>query len=309
MIDQKWENSVSNTDKDRNFTDNIFKELSWNIDFWKQEVEDNTVNQKDKWYYMNLSSNILSIINIFLVFFIIWFFFYFSVQKDSSYQNSSLIDPFCFLILWDNRADIDSWEYCYSVAWLTQKFSSKISELKNAIVLWKDKNKWLDSIFYDLYNIENFKSSKEWEFLISNKLNKLKVIDILNDFDKMKDDFLGWSVWNIECKDVKITQEGEMSISCESFSSTWQLADAKENIWIIWNSWEIWKKDDLIGWTSITLAASFLNFIEKNSSYNFELIDKQKIFSSEFAWEWAYVKKTKFDLKLKYNNLKNNLSL
>ncbi|MBW7954706.1 hypothetical protein H3C61_02750 [Candidatus Gracilibacteria bacterium] len=309
MIDQKGENSVSNTDKNQNFTDNIFKELSGNIDFGKKEVEDNEQNKKDKWYYMSLSSNILSIVNIFLVFFIVGFYFYFSVQKDSSYQNSSLIDPFCFLVLGGNRENIDSGEYCYSVAGLTQKFNSKISELKNTIVLGKDKNKGLDNIFYDLYNVENFKSSKEGEFLISNKLNKLKVIDILNDFDKMKDDFLGGSVGDIKCKDIKITGDGELTTTCETFSSTWQIPDERESIGIIGSSGEIGKKDDLIGGTSITLAASFLNFIEKNPNYNFELINKQKVFSSEFAGEGAYVKKTKIDLKLKYNNLKNNLSL
>jgi hypothetical protein len=41
----------------------------------------------------------------------------------------------------------------------------------------------------DIYAIDNFIYSKEVTFLMDAKVNKLNTINIMNDFDKMKNDF------------------------------------------------------------------------------------------------------------------------
>jgi hypothetical protein len=61
------------------------------------------------------------------------------------------------------------------------------------------------------------------------------------------------------------------------------------------------------GWTSITIASLFVDFIDKDD--RFTLIEKQKIFSSKkVSWEWFYTKWTIVKLKLKHNQL-GSLSL
>lgn len=308
MFDQKQKDSAvisAENNKEGNLSNDIFKELSWDLDFWKEKTDLNQDKVKDKEYYINLSLSILWVLNVILIIFMVLSFFYISIQKNTSYYSSSLIDPFCAVILW-SYSDKNTWDYCSSVSALKQDYITKTNELKNWFVLWIDKVKWLDDIFLDLYTLENFKSSKEWEFLTLNKLNKLKVVNILNDFDRLKNDFSAWDKKMVECKNIKITSDNILTASCDIFSSSWETVDLQWGLWIIWDSWN---KKDLIWWTSISTAASFLNFIEKNPTYNFQVISKQKIFSSDFAWEWPYVRKTKLELELKYNNLKNNLSL
>jgi hypothetical protein len=133
------------------------------------------------------------------------------------------------------------------------------------------------------------------------------VLDMLNDFDNLKNDFSGGDKWMLNCYQISITKDAVLSVSCDVNSSSWEVSDNNWK-WIIWFSWD--RNSSVIEWTSISAAASFLNFIEKNPKYNFQLLEKQKTFSSEsIVWEWVYVKKTNIKFKLKYNNLKNSLSL
>ncbi len=304
MLDNKQKTSVwdtENTPKD-NFTDNIFKELSWDLNFWPEKEAQGEEKVKDKEYYMKLSLSILSVVNILFIIFLVLGIFYVKVQKNTSYLWNNVIDPFCFVILWSFQ-EKNTQDYCSSIAALSGDYSQKTSEIKTKYV------EWLDSIVGDLYAIENFSSSAEVEFLLSSKINKLKVIDMLNDFDKLKNDFSASDKKLIECKNVKITSDNIFSTTCEVYSSSWEKVNLSSWLWIIWDSWERNDRNNLVEGTSISTAASFLNFIEKNSSYNFQLLEKQKVFQSEFVWEWPYVRKTKVELKLKYNNLKNNLSL
>jgi hypothetical protein len=76
-------------------------------------------------------------------------------------------------------------DYCSSVAALIKDYENKKSKLQKDIV---DK---LTLIINDTYVIENFVNSKEITFLIDNKNNRLKVLDMLNDFDNLKNDFSG----------------------------------------------------------------------------------------------------------------------
>ena len=102
----------------------------------------------------------------------------------------------------------------------------------------------------------------------------------------------------IQCKNFSISEDWLLSASCEAFSGGYEI-DIKgfEGV-----------DGQRVSGTSISIANSFLNYIEKQSE-SFVLIDRQKTFSSESVFsEYSYItKKTNFDLKLQYkNNLINN---
>jgi hypothetical protein len=91
-------------------------------------------------------------------------------------------------------------------------------------------------------------------------------------------------------------------LTCDAYSQSY------ENNWIVWFSWNTEKKDEYVSWTSLSLANSFLNYIEKKKDSGFTIIDKQKLFEVEpVSWDsdiWrttGYTKKTTFNIKLKIN--------
>lgn len=287
------ENKVSNEVP----SDNIFKELSWGLDFWHaEEVKEWVV--KDKIYYLKLYGNIFSIVNIVVFIIFTLLFLFVKVQNNPENYSKNFLDPFCFIILSEEMQN--TWDYCSSVSSLVLDYDAKIVTLKKDIV---DK---LSLIVKDLYVYESFIDSKEIAFLLDKKTNRLNPLDMLNDFDKLKLDFSGMDKKRIVCNGVKIQNDSTFNVDCEVFSSSWEQADGINGI--IDSSWNI--KSSQLEWSSLSIAASFLNFIEKNPQYNFQIIDKQKTFwSASIIWEGPYVKSTKLNLKLKYNNLKNNLSL
>lgn len=82
-----------------------------------------------------------------------------------------------------------------------------------------------------------------------------------------------------------------MEISCDAYSSRWD----RNIVWLNWNN----QKSENVSGTSISIASSFINFLEKNST-QFTLTDKQKEFSyndvADYGW---YSRKTNFKLSLK----------
>lgn len=287
------ENKVSNEVP----SDNIFKELSWGLDFWHtEEVKEWVV--KDKIYYMRLYGNIFSIVNIGIFIIFTLLFLFVKIQNNPENYSKNFLDPFCFVILSDEMQNTG--DYCSSVSSLVVDYDAKIIALKKDIV---DK---LSLIVKDLYIYESFIDSKEIAFLLDKKTNRLNPLDIMNDFDKMKLDFSWMDKKRIVCQWLEILSDATLNVSCDVYSSSWEEAAGWNGI--IDTTWNI-KSSQMEG-SSLSIAASFLNFIEKNPQYNFQIIDKQKTFSSaSIIWEWPYVKSTKLNIKLKYNNLKNNLSL
>ena len=142
---------------------------------------------------------------------------------------------------------------------------------------------------------------------MENKVNKLRALNILNDFDRMKNDYTSWDKKQVECSNINISNQDEISMNCSVYTTNWQTADILRGFGIPGDTGS--SKTSVLEWSSITAAASFLNFIEKNSQYNFQLVNKPRSFTSEMILDGPYVKKTTFTLELKYNNLKNNLSL
>ena len=71
---------------------------------------------------------------------------------------------------------------------------------------------------------------------------------------------------------------------------------------IIWFSWDKNNESDSLSGTSISLANSFINYLEKNAKKYFLVVNRQKTFDLEDidGNDW-YTKKTSFDLNLKIN--------
>lgn len=290
------DNSPKNTGE-KDYTQNIFQELSWELDIGKKKAGLEETPPKWKEYYLKLTNQVLSGIMMILILFIALAYGYVYIQKDPELSSSQLIDPLCFLILWDLAWENDV-PYCSSIAALKVNY-----EQKTTTIIWDIARK-LDVLFFDLYSLENFSASPEYIFLANSKINRLKVIDILNDFDKLKNSFTeAGDRKRVQCEGISITSDNLLTTSCFVYSSgTWE-QDSKIVTW--------WR-DDIVQtapeWTSMTFAAEFLEYIQKNPEFNFQLLDKQKSFTLETTTEWLFTHRTKVDLRLKYNNFWNNLS-
>lgn len=268
---------------------NIFKELSWDLDFW--DIKEESKNEeiiKDSIYYMNLSKKSLFFLNIALLFILVLTFSYVSIQKNEDMLNNSLLNPFCSVLLgWEISSKVN-WD-CSSVYSLYNEYSTKNETLKTSFT------NTIAAILPALYSVENFTLSKDVKFIIEKTDSKIKPLDILSTFDKLKNSFVAWDKWQLTCSNLEIDSQNNFSISCTAYTSDWS-----DSI----PSSDPGKK---ISWTSISLASSFISYIEKNSK-EFEILDKPKTFSREdYTWVWYYTKKTDFNLKLKYykNNTNN----
>lgn len=290
------ESSESKEVLEENKEGNIFSELSWWLDFWQEEEKIEEKHQKkDKLYYLKKISSSIYIFNVILFFAIAFSALYIYIQKSNNFLDKSYLDGLCFFILWDK---IDkTYTSCSSVSSLYDDYENKIKKLNDEII------SILPALLEKSYEIENFINSKEVSFLFNKKDNRLKVLEIINDFDVLKNSFLKVDKKQIVCWWFEISDDLILKTSCEVYTSSW------ERWTILWSSWDKTSSSDLLQWTSISLAASFLNYIEKNPKYKFELLNKQEMFDSEkVLWEWIYTNKTKINLELKYNPI-NNLSL
>jgi hypothetical protein len=144
-------------------------------------------------------------------------------------------------------------------------------------------------------------------FLMENKSNRLRVLDILHDFDNLKNEFSWGDKSMIVCEALNISKDSVVSTSCTVKTSSWDTVI--EGKWIIWYNWLSSSESSRIDGSSITLWASFLNFIEKNPQFHFQLQNKQKTFSSSFISDGRYVKTTTIPLQLQYDAVSKNLSL
>lgn len=292
------EKAVEETEQVPVSTDNIFKELSWWIDFWDDKKDEKKEIKKDVIYYLELSKKIFIWVNIWFFVLLFFFFSYLKIQNNVNLYSKSILDPICFLVLSDDMKN--TWDYCSSVKSLESDYKTKIESLKKDIITK------LSSLAEDIYSIENFAYSREVSFLLDTESNKLNIVNLMNDFDRMKNDFSTWDKKMLVCDKIKITKD-EADFECDAYSSSWETTAIKW-WWIVWETWD--RNTSLIQWTSISIASSFLNFIEKNPWYNFRVLEKQKIFSSEVVvWEWPYVRKTTFNFKLKYSKPIDDLSL
>lgn len=148
-----------------------------------------------------------------------------------------------------------------------------------------------------LYTTIDFLNSGEVSFLLDKTHTRLKPFDILEEFDRLKNEFETQDKTALSCYDIVI-QDDVMTVNCDTYSSDWDSSIRLPN----------GETSPLIGGTAISRATSFLDFIEQESNI-LNISQKQKQFSlqsvsGENLW---YTKKTTFSLQLQYSQ--NSLSL
>lgn len=264
---------------------NIFKELSWELDFWKVEEEEK-VQKKDKLYYMSLWAKISNYIMIFSVFIAITVYWYVYIQKNENMLNSPFLDTIKILIQQDLESDLDSRS---SVFALHKYYSQKNEELEKEIISSISKN------FMWIYEINSFKDSKEAVFLQTTyPSSKTKTLEIISDFLSMKNKFSPEDK-QIVCSNFKLDNQNILETTCDFYTTDFSIIKSSDlKSFIKWSRW--------------VLSASFINYIQKTPENNFVLIEKPKEFLVEENEENPpYTKKTTIKLKLKYSNILNNL--
>ena len=272
------DNNIKNIDNS-----NIFEEFD-NNPWLKDEIKEIIKSQKkDIYYYFNITWHYIQVIFWLLLVILPLFYTYIEIQKNEEFLNNNLIDPLCFIFLWNIENTSD---YCSSISSLNKEYKSRLENLKSAQLV--DVNSLIES----LYKIENLNYSKDIIFLREKSETKLPVLKILEEFDDLKNNFESIEKNKIKCFDISIDNKYIFQANCEAYSTEFD----RQIKWIDWT-------DSYISWKAITYANSFINYIETQPS-NFMHIDKQKVFSkNSIFWEktWFHFV-TKFKLELKYNS-------
>ena len=265
---------------------NIFDEFATDSSLIDEVEKLKEEEKKDTYYYLSISWKILQ--NIFWFLFVIVFllYWYIYIQKNDSFADKSLLDPICFVFNDSTISKPEGTTYCSSISFLKKTY-----ELNFETIKLEQSKKILENII-KIYEDSNFTKTKEVSFLLNKTTDRLSVLEVMEKFDLLKNDFWWIDKRKIQCQKIKIISELKiLEMECYSYSQWYEK-------WIIWFSWI--KNSDEIWWTSITIANSFLNYIEKNSK-DFSLLERQKIFEIEsVSWETnGYTNKTSFDVKLK----------
>lgn len=280
----------SQTDTEINST-NIFDEFESNNSNLIEEVERlKKESKKDIYYYLNISTKVIWYLFWIFLLFLIISYVYVYIQKNENIYNKGFLDPICWIIMWDSPSP-DEFLSCSSITFSKKYYEQRLSRLK---ITQTEKILPLVSLVYER---ENFLKSKEISFLLDKSENKFRVLDILEKFDSLKNSFTWISKSRVTCSDINLDWDDKIfSLKCEAFSSNFD----NDIIWYSWTRSSQWWS--FVQWTSISIANSFLNYIEKNSN-DFTLFDRQKTFSNtSVVWDQSwYTTKTQFDVKLKIN--------
>jgi hypothetical protein len=275
--------------------DNIIEKKNWNIfdefnsdnDLIEEVNKIKNENNKDFYYYLSKVSNLMQIIIILWILLIGILYVYIYIQNKvfEEKKDNQILDPFCSVLLGDIHYD---WNFCTSISTLKKDYENELSNLK------KNEKESILQILEKLYKIENFTKTKEVVFLKEKTNNKLKVLELLTDFDNLKYNFDKVDKEKIECSNITIDEKKNiMSMTCSAYSAWYES----------WIRWFDWKNDSesLVKWTSISVANSFLNYIHLESK-KFTIVNRQKVFSAErIVWDKTWFTfKTTFNLSLKY---------
>jgi hypothetical protein len=95
---------------------------------------------------------------------------------------------------------------------LNKKYLQKITDIKSKQV------KELKEIAVHSYKLENFDKTKEASFLKYKTNNKLKVLEILEKFDDLKNSFEPIEKSRINCYNIEINSEEILSAKCDIYS-------------------------------------------------------------------------------------------
>ncbi len=213
---------------------------------------------------------------------------YVLIQKNENFSSSPLLDPVCFLFIGDLSPA--AWG-CSSITVLKNRYDAELSAVQSS------QSEQILNLLDTVYQVKNFHKTKSVVFVSEKTNNKLPVSDILSAFDDIKAEFDTVEKNKIQCNNITIEQSGELIMTCNAYSAWFEKGikgfDAN--------------RANVEG-TSISIANSFLNFIEKKSD-EFTLMNRQKVFRAQklIGDQTWYTLKTSFSVHLKYKT--NNLSL
>ena len=241
---------------------------------------------RDLFYYISRSWAVLQTIFWLWLIVIIILFSYIYIQKNDweNFKNSNILDPFCIIFLWDIPKNET---FCSSISSLKKSYEEELENTENQQV------ESILGILKRLDEVANFNNTNEVLFLLDKSQNKLKVLNILEKFDNLKNEFDKIDKQKIQCNSLIIDSKKEiLSMDCTAYSAWFEK-------WLRWYDGTV---NNLVKWSSLSIANSFLNYIQKQSK-DFLIVDRQKIFKSETTiWEKTdFTNKTSFNLKLKYN--------
>ena len=263
---------------------NIFDEFVDDSNLIDEVNKIKTERNKDVYFYFSKIWDIFQTIFWLWIITFILLFSYIYVQNNENLKNNNILDPFCIIILWDIKS---SDNFCSSIASLKKTYSESLKSIETRQV--SD----ILSILEELYRVENFVNSKDVLFLRDKTENKLPVLSILENFDDMKNEFNSVDKQKIQCSSISIDwNKKTLSLNCVAYAEWFEK----------WLRWYDWSTNDTLKGTSISIANSFLNYIEKQSKI-FTIVNKQKVFKSEtILWKKTnFTNKTQFSLILNYN--------
>lgn len=269
---------------------NIFDDFSTDSSLLEEVKKIKEEEKKDIFYFISKGTNLVKMFLIFIIIIIMFSSGYIYIQNNKNISNNSFLDPFCFLFTkkWIKTPELTA--FCSSISYTKEYYETKLSELKNSQfnILFKNI-----PIIYEQWNLLN---KKDVNFLIDKSKNRLSILKIFEKFDSIKNDFTWIDKRKIQCSDFFIdSSDRTLNMTCSAYSQWYER-------WIIWFNWQKNNTDEFTSWTAISIANSFLNYIEKNSK-DFTIVNRQKTFiNTPVSWEsLGYTNKTLFDIKLKIN--------
>ncbi len=266
-------------EKNNNFEDlNIFNEITQNSTI----KGDSSIikNEKDVYDYLSFYTGVFKIANYLLFIVLLVFSTYIFIQKSESFYQSPYLNLLCPLFLWSEANDYIAWENCSSIKTYNEKITNDLNAINS-----NHFNKIVE-IIPKIYELTS-SNTKEKDFLVSKTRDRLKVLNIIEEFEKMKSEYVYNDKNKIICKDIVIDSKNTISANCNAYSTEWD-----EIVW--------YEGMEKVRGTSISVAVSFLNYIQTKSN-KFTLLNKQKSFSQEATNFDFYIYKTSFDLEMKYN--------
>lgn len=263
-------------------SENIFDEFTDSQEI-KNEIErDDKNNEKDIYYYLKKISGVLLSLNIIGFLFIIICFAYIYIQNNDDKTEYSFLTPICSIFLWSDT--IYPWT-CYGITPVLREYTQMLEGVSVS------QSQKILPLLWDTYSLENYNLSKKVWFLLEKAETRLRPLEILSEFDAMKDLFSSTDKSEISCYDITISDD-IITMSCDSFSSDWNtdILSVEKTLLKTLNGWG----------TSISKASSFLNFLEQYADSPFTLIEKPEYFTSESYQSWPYTRKTTFQFSLLY---------
>lgn len=267
---------------------NIFDEFSHEHDVGGEIKKIQEEEERDVFFYIRRISTFLFLLNIFFFLIVTFSAVYLYIQGAQWKNEYSFLAPVCGIFLGKEEFANGT---CYNITGVHQEYQNLYDAEK------KQQAEKILPLLWEIYSFENFNASRKVEFLLESERKRLRPIDILNSFDKLKFQFSPDDKSDIVCSNIDINEEKVLSISCVIYSSDWdsKIVSLNEGNISFLKS----------GGTAISRASSFINFIANKPDSPFVILEKTKVFTIEDADLPPYTKKTTIQLKLEYRDIEN----